>query len=440
MKRFNWILAGLTLSAVTFFSVSCNPDELKPDQDKNEELQKPVTESTLTPQQHQEKINAAGDAFLANINAEDYRPLIETIQKLMFYLESADLGGGMMQASKQPVKDISGMMLSTLKGENPSNLTATTTAVAEMIVSIEHLLGSKGLVLTFNPETYTWDIQKSDKREIVISWDDASIVLAYSEKTTNYHFEGTLEGRQDVILDIAIPNEINVDLTVAKETLLSIDLIPGISEDGLTIAPELNVTIVDLTIESSANANPEFLSSEFAISKSGVKFMSAYYKIVVPGMTDPANWIIHDMDDFESEFDPGSALESRVKSGEFYLNIMNLQLRGEGDFRAYVDAMEKLDRQDDRLRDEEEAQKEADIFNEHIKLELLYNDDYTLIAKVIMQPVNIYGNEYELEPVLLFSDGTTMSIGAFFNGLESDLMMVLAQFVAIFENLDDVID
>ncbi len=439
MKKLNWILAGLTLSAVTFFSVSCNPDELNPDGDKHEELQKPVKESSLTPQQHQEKIDAAGDTFFANINAEDYRPLIETIQKLLLYFETGDLAGEMMQASKQPVNGVSEMMLSTLKGENPSNLTATTTAVAEMIVSIEHLLGSKGMILEFDSETYAWTILPSDKREIKIVWDDAAIVLAYSEKTTNYHFEGTMDGRQDVILDIAVPNEIAIDLTVADQTLMSIEIASGISEDGLTFTPELNVTIVDLSIESRSNANPEFISSEFSISKGGVEFASAYYKVVVPGMTDPANWVIFDMDDNDSEFDVEEALESKIKTGEFFVNIMNIQLRGEGNIRAFIDEMEKFDNSDDMLTDEEEAQKEADIFNEHIKLELLYNDDHTLIAKVIMQPVKSYDNDYYLEPVLLFSDGTTMSIDKFFKNLESDLMKVLAQFAAIFENLDEVI-
>ncbi len=439
MKKLKWISAGLTLSAAVILAVSCNTDELKPDGDKNEELQKPVAESKLTLQEHQANIDALGTTLVSNFKAEDYKPLIETIHKLILYIETGfDQSGKRMSVA--PVKDVAGTMINTLKGKNPSDLTATTTAVAEMIVSVENILGSKGCEFVYNPQTRSWDVTPLvDKREIKMSWDNSSLLLTYSEDFTKYRYEEFEDGRKGEVINIEVPDHIAMDLKIEEQTMLSLDLKPGISIDGLTIAPKLSVSIVDLGLISTAIANPDFISSEFSVSKGGVEFMSAYYKLTVPGMTSPENWIVRDMWDDETETDPEEALENKVKSGEFYINILNMQIRGEGNLRKCIDELDALDN-NESLTEEEEALQEADIINRFINIELIYTDDYTRIATVIMQPVSEPGGDYTLEPVLLFGDGSTMPFGTFFKNLESELLIVLGQFAAIFENLDDIID
>lgn len=207
----------------------------------------------------------------------------------------------------------------------------------------------------------------------------------------------------------------------------------NVSADGLTLAPEVTVTLNGGYVAAAkVNADPKQVTANASFTKNGTQIVDAYAKMVCDGLTDPDNWIVEEeydwngdgvIDDTYTYIDPEDHIVDHVKTGEGYVTVMGLKLTLSGDIA-------KIIQQVNAIADTSTAtgsQQEADAYNTNAKAKLAYTADNSTMADVKMQSYsykdyiyvwnpdtqtgdNQVVTRYDIEPVLEFADGSKIAI------------------------------
>ena len=263
-----------------------------------------------------------------------------------------------------------------------------------------------------------------------LTWADAA--GTQSEALFTYSAGGVEYTRVDGYA-IVIPQDWNLSLKVAGHEELSVVGKSNVSADGLTLAPEVTVTLNGGYVAAAkVNADPKQMTANASFTKNGTQIVDAYAKMVCDGLTDPDNWIVEEeydwngdgvIDDTDTYIDPEDHIVDHVKTGEGYVTVMGLKLTLSGDIA-------KIIQQVNAIADTSTAtgsQQEADAYNTNAKAKLAYTADNSTMADVKMQSysykdyiyvwnpdtqtgVNQVVTRYDIEPVLEFADGSKIAI------------------------------
>ena len=166
-----------------------------------------------------------------------------------------------------------------------------------------------------------------------LTWADAA--GTQSEALFTYSAGGVEYTRVDGYA-IVIPQDWNLSLKVAGHEELSVVGKSNVSADGLTLAPEVTVTLNGGYVAAAkVNADPKQVTANASFTKNGTQIVDAYAKMVCDGLTDPDNWIVEEeydwngdgvIDDTDTSIDPEDHIVDHVKTGEGYVTVMGLKL------------------------------------------------------------------------------------------------------------------
>lgn len=264
-----------------------------------------------------------------------------------------------------------------------------------------------------------------------LTWADAA--KTQSEALFTYSAAGVEYIRVEGCA-IVIPQEWSLTLRVAGREELSVAGKSNVSADGLTLAPEVTVQLNGGYVATAkVDADPKQVTAHASFAKNGTQILDAYAKLVCDGMTDPDNWIVEEswdwnndgiIDDTYTYVEPGEHLKEHAKTGEAVVTVMGLKLTLSGDVAAII-------RQVNAIADTATAagsQQEAEAYNANAAAKLLYTADNTAMADVKVQsysyksyeyvgwddktytPIYDYVTRYDIEPVLVFADGSKIAI------------------------------
>lgn len=143
--------------------------------------------------------------------------------------------------------------------------------------------------------------------------------------------------------------------------------------------------------------------------------------------------------------DPSEYFVENVKSGAVQLDVLNVSFIAQGDFKNLYHKVEELDDiyGNDGYYDDEKEKKYynevCDLINDNVKAVIIYNDTKEKIADVVMQVTSdsYYGyNEYYIEPILLFPDGSKYAFEDYFTERAfGDLFDAIEELAEEFENV-----
>lgn len=176
-----------------------------------------------------------------------------------------------------------------------------------------------------------------------LTWADAA--GTQSEALFTYSAGGVEYTRVDGYA-IVIPQDWNLSLKVAGHEELSVVGKSNVSADGLTLAPEVTVTLNGGYVAAAkVNADPKQVTANASFTKNGTQIVDAYAKMVCDGLTDPDNWIVEEeydwngdgvIDDTDTYIDPEDHIVDHVKTGEGYVTVMGLKLTLSGDIAKII--------------------------------------------------------------------------------------------------------
>ncbi len=382
----------------------------------------------ITPEQHKAKLETIGKEVAAQFNPNDSKAAIESLKALEELLSFEDDA--------------------EVVGPTPVPMEAAVTATAKSLATIAagpdvHALSSL-IVRATTTEKYTLDEWAGDyviedgepvkKGELAnqyrLTWADAA--KKQSEALFTYSAGGVEYTRVDGYA-IVIPQDWTLTLKVAGREELSVVGKSNVSADGLTLAPEVTVTLNGGYVATAkVNADPKQVTVNASFTKNGTKIVEAYAKMVCDGLTDPDNWIVEEeydwngdgvIDGTDTYVDPEGHIKDHVKTGEAYLTVMGLKLTLSGDIAKIIQQVNAIADTDT----EAGSQQEAAAYNDNAKAKLVYTADNTTMADVKVQSCSfqnsywigydennnsIYGyyTSYDIEPVLVFADGSKIAI------------------------------
>lgn len=379
----------------------------------------------ITPEQHKAKLETIGKEVAAQFNPEDSKAAIESLTALEELLAFDDEDVAPSPAPKTYAVATAKSLAAVAAGPDVHALTSL-------------------IVRATTTEKYTLDEWAGDyviedgepvkKGELAnqyrLTWADAA--GTQSEALFTYSAGGVEYTRVDGYA-IVIPQDWNLSLKVAGHEELSVVGKSNVSADGLTLAPEVTVTLNGGYVAAAkVNADPKQVTANASFTKNGTQIVDAYAKMVCDGLTDPDNWIVEEeydwngdgvIDDTDTYIDPEDHIVDHVKTGEGYVTVMGLKLTLSGDIA-------KIIQQVNAIADTSTAtgsQQEADAYNTNAKAKLAYTADNSTMADVKMQSYsykdyiyvwnpdtqtgdNQVVTRYDIEPVLEFADGSKIAI------------------------------
>jgi len=389
--------------------------------------------SNLTPDQHKVKLENLGKELAGYFSAEEDRAAIESLQELIDLTATDDVveAPGYGYASNPFARSLA----KAVRSNDPATLLGEVTRAA-VRYSIAGELGSNGMTYTYDYTAEDWQETPSDERRITAVYGRgtgaSTLEMTYSAEKTDYAYTP-----EDAIVEV--PASIHVTLTVNGKTELTLDVKPNLSNDGLTVKPEVQFTHGSLACSARGEANPQFVTATGQVVKNGKTLVDAYAKVAVSDMTDPDNWICEDGSIYEY-VDPTEHFSDFVKTGECRLRVLTAEIVGNGDIRTIIDQLDRLDMEDDRA----EAEAEAAIINTHMNIYLAYTDDNTKAANVVMDVVRDEWESYDwatgttqtkydyyTEPILVFGDGSKYAFESYFTE---------DRFSSLFDTIEELVD
>ena len=331
----------------------------------------------ITPEQHKAKLETIGKEVAAQFNPEDSKAAIESLTALEELLAFDDEDVAPSPAPKTYAVATAKSLAAVAAGPDVHALTSL-------------------IVRATTTEKYTLDEWAGDyviedgepvkKGELAnqyrLTWADAA--GTQSEALFTYSAGGVEYTRVDGYA-IVIPQDWNLSLKVAGHEELSVVGKSNVSADGLTLAPEVTVTLNGGYVAAAkVNADPKQVTANI---------------------------------------DPEDHIVDHVKTGEGYVTVMGLKLTLSGDIA-------KIIQQVNAIADTSTAtgsQQEADAYNTNAKAKLAYTADNSTMADVKMQSYsykdyiyvwnpdtqtgdNQVVTRYDIEPVLEFADGSKIAI------------------------------
>lgn len=378
--------------------------------------------STLTPGEHQQRLEQIAQHFVAFFDPAEQQVMADALYNLSEYLsydESMDVVPGPSPYGVRSLLERSGtleILSSASKGSMTGALTLATRATdPDYLLTLDDYAGYE---FVWNPSTEEWDEGEISGNRIRAAWDNAEVVVNWINSNQTYE----IEVHEEVYV-VYIPQQVEMLFQVGGQEQLYLLLQPNYA-DAYTIRPAVTMRLVGgFEVKVNASATRQGIGVTALMTKSGTHLLKATAEVAINDLTDTENWLEEVTDEYYgdswTECFIGEYIYEQVKTGAFRLDILEATLCGEGNFRQLLDEFEDIN--DEESRDG--CTLLCNLINEQVVAYLLYNDTQEKVADVKAQPMRDsyydswsgeYYDEYLPEPVLIFGDGSKFSIDSYF--------------------------
>ena len=414
------ILLSLALCAfVAPLFVGCNKG---PESDNNTpgNVDDYNTPSTLTPGEHKAKLEDIAVEFIGYVDLADFEEILDALYCLSEYLgyEEEDWYGDEYAYNE---------LAMGIKNLSPIHFQRfATRALEEVIIDINdpEYNPLAGYVYEWNGDE--WEESKGQSHTIVIKWDDAVATASWGETTRQEWTFRELEKKTIVY----VPNSLTLNVKIDNKEHLNIVAKPNIT-NSKTLAPSVEVSLNGgYLISASVKADSRGLETHSSIKKGNKTLLNANTVVAINDFTDIDNWL-------KTE---GEYFADQIKNGKVQIDILNLSIVGAGDFKDLLTDIDEITEglygdEYDAERWRRKMEDVCDLVNEKVKLIIAYNDTDEKVADIILQ-VSRDDDDYYVEPILLFPDGSKYAFENYFTETAfGDLIDAIEELADDFEDM-----
>lgn len=372
------------------------------------------TPSTLTPGEHKAKLEDIAVEFIGYVDLADFEEILDTLYCLAEYLEYDEEYA--YNELALGIKNLSPIHFQRF----------ATRALEEVIIDINdpEYNPLAGYVYEWNGDE--WEESKGQSHTIVIKWDDAVATASWGETTRQEWTFRELEKKTIVY----VPNSLTLNVKIDNKEHLNIVAKPNIT-DSKTLAPSVEVSLNGgYLISASVKADSRGLETHSLIKKGNKTLLNASTVVAINDFTDIDNWL-------KTE---GEYFADQIKSGKVQIDILNLSIVGAGDFKDLLTDIDEITEglygdEYDAERWRRKMEDVCDLVNEKVKLIIAYNDTDEKVADIVLQ-VSRDDEDYYVEPILLFPDGSKYAFENYFTETAfGDLIDAIEELADDFEDM-----
>ena len=434
MKKIILSLALCAFVAPLFVGCQDTPEGPSNTPGNVDDFEKP---STLTPGEHKAKLEDIAVEFVNYINPNDFQEIVDALYNLSEYLEHEE-----EDWVNNPYSEEYNTLAIGVKNLSPLHFQRfATRAMDEIILDINdpEYNPLAGYVYEWNGDE--WEESKGQNNQIVIKWDNAVATASWGETSRKEWSFRELETTAVVY----VPNSLSFSLKIDNKEAINIFAEPNIT-NSKTLAPSVEVKLNGgYTIAASVNADSRGLEVHKLLKKDGKTLFNANAVVAINDLTDVDNWLKSEYDEYWDETEiyiDSDYFADQIKSGKVQIDILNLSIVSAGDFQNLVtdidETLEDLYSDDDYNNTEWKKTMEeiCDLINEKIQFVVAYNDTEEKVADIVMQVTNYDDDEYYLEPILLFPDGSKFAFESYFTERAfGDLIDAIEELAEEFEEI-----
>ena len=376
--------------------------------------------STLTPGEHKAKLEDIAVEFIGYVDLADFEDILDALYCLTEYLEydEEDWYGDEYAYNELALG---------IKNLSPIHFQRfATRALEEVIIDINdpEYNPLAGYVYEWNGDE--WEESKGQSHTIVIKWDDAVATASWGETTRQEWTFRELEKKTIVY----VPNSLTLNVKIDNKEHLNIVAKPNIT-DSKTLAPSVEVSLNGgYLISASVKADSRGLETHSSIKKGNKTLLNANTVVAINDFTDIDNWL-------KTE---GEYFADQIKNGKVQIDILNLSIVGAGDFKDLLTDIDEITEglygdEYDAERWRRKMEDVCDLVNEKVKLVIAYNDTDEKVADIVLQ-VSRDDEDYYVEPILLFPDGSKYAFENYFTETAfGDLIDAIEELADDFEDM-----
>lgn len=373
------------------------------------------TPSTLTPGEHKAKLEDIAVEFIGYVDLADFEEILDTIYCLSEYLGYEEEFA--YNELAMGIKNLSPIHFQRF----------ATRALEEVIIDINdpEYNPLAGYVYEWNGDE--WEESKGQSHTIVIKWDDAVATASWGETTRQEWTFRELEKKTIVY----VPNSLTLNVKIDNKEHLNIVAKPNIT-DSKTLAPSVEVSLNGgYLISASVKADSRGLETHSSIKKGNKTLLNANTVVAINDFTDIDNWL-------KTE---GEYFADQIKSGKVQIDILNLSIVGAGDFKDLLTDIDEITEglygdEYDAERWRRKMEDVCDLVNEKVKLIIAYNDTDEKVADIVLQVSRDDKDDYYVEPILLFPDGSKYAFENYFTETAfGDLIDAIEELADDFEDM-----
>lgn len=377
--------------------------------------------STLTPGEHKAKLEDIAVEFIGYVDLADFEEILDTIYCLAEYLgyEEEDWYGDEYAYNE---------LAMGIKNLSPIHFQRfATRAMDEIILDINdpEYNPLAGYVYEWNGDE--WEESKGQSHTIVVKWDDAVATASWGETTRQEWTFREFETKAVVY----VPNSLTFSLKIDNKEYLNIVAKPNIT-DPKTLAPSVEVSLNGgYLISASVKADSRGLETHSLIKKGNKTLLNANTVVAINDFTDIDNWL-------KTE---GEYFADQIKNGKVQIDILNLSIVGAGDFKDLLTDIDEITEglygdEYDAERWRRKMEDVCDLVNEKVKLVIAYNDTDEKVADIVLQVSRDDEDDYYVEPILLFPDGSKYAFENYFTETAfGDLIDAIEELADDFEDM-----
>lgn len=372
------------------------------------------TPSTLTPGEHKAKLEDIAVEFIGYVDLADFEEILDNLYCLAEYLEYDEYAYNELAMG---IKNLSPIHFQRF----------ATRAMDEIILDINdpEYNPLAGYVYEWNGDE--WEESEGQSHTIVVKWDDAVATASWGETTRQEWTFRELETKAIVY----VPNSLTLNVKIDNKEYLNIVAKPNIT-DSKTLAPSVEVSLNGgYLISASVKADSRGLETHSLIKKGNKTLLNANTVVAINDLTDIDNW-------FKTE---GEYFADQIKSGKVQIDILNLSIVGAGDFKDLLTDIDEITEglygdEYDAERWRRKMEDVCDLVNEKVKLVIAYNDTNEKVADIVLQVTRDDEDDYYVEPILLFPDGSKYAFENYFTETAfGDLIDAIEELADDFEDM-----
>lgn len=431
-----------------------NPGGNENEQDPINPGEDVIGDSDLTPGEHKARLEEIAIEFVEAFEPTDVEELVNSAFALAEYAEYFDYGFGV---ESEDVVEEGGAPVETLarglQRFSAADIVAfATRATEDFVVDINDpdMNPYAGKCYTWNGDDYAWEETNGKDKTITFEWDDTVATISWAKSTkVEYYYED-----EDMNVVVYVPNNVEISFKINGKEYLNIVLETNITNIQ-TWAPEYKVTLnggYEFTGRSKGNSKG--LEAGGSIKKSGKTLLNAAAVVAINDATDIDNWMTEYYDEYDGVYYTevsGEYFLDQVKTGAAQLDILELSIVGEGDFKGMYEEIERLEEEYDywdenwnKLPDVEKeyCDEVCKYVNEKVEIVLLYNDTNERVANIVFSTI-MYNDEYDgyidydIEPILVFPDGSKFAFEEYFTEKAFGDLIEVVQ--ALAEEIDSLV-
>lgn len=426
------------------------------------------TMAVYTPEQSKKYISEAATEFVNTFNPSDQEAIIELAAdfgRLYSDLDAPSFGKVARASKKECVPTVYIMGLAeAVRTSNPLRAAAAT---ATHVYNIGLVSG------VYEPGRYSWQ-KVADSKNVEFRFTDSKgkqcVLKAVPSATmTNVEVEiRDYDGYYDYNKDkyvyyydsskekIEVPTNIEVTLTRGSETLASSSINSNFDVPGHTISNTLTTSLSKVKFTSTLSGTDPQVKETATMSYNGKTLVTASAGIKGSNLCN-LNQILKDVWhneelDYSDDYGDYVSFDKYISSGSASFNLLDkIQLYAQGQLSRelmYIEGDYWYGDYYDQTKQQALRAVNADIatIKKYVKGQLRFNNTATDQATLSFQPVlcdhsysGYYGSytegHYDIEPIILFSDGSSASFEEFgergFSGLAGAFQDVVDSYTRI---------